>query len=187
MQVEQSIVDDVDGITGVWEYLNTEGRNKLNADTTPNSNLHIRKSDDHWYCSRFKDCHPQTLKSGISIEVLGDNETSVRVRINVDEEYRVNVLDNVKFTDIFPDVNFCRAVLNNLKKKDGITRANVDDIMTLRDWATLSAIDDLQIEGYGIKDLTGIEYFPFLDWLVCNDNEITKLTPKQVPNMIFVL
>ena len=35
-------------------------------------------------------------------------------------------------------------------------------------------------------EINTIKFFPLLDWLVCDNNEITELTPKQVPNLIFL-
>lgn len=180
IQVEQSAFQEKGNL---WEFLNVAGRNKFNEETTPNSNLHELIRIDNWECSQFQDCHPQTLKSGISIEVLGNNGPSIRVKVNVEEEYRVSMVEGAKFTDLFPDANFCRAVIDNMREKDGLVRT-ADCVLTLRDWATLASIDDLQLEGYGIRELTGVEYFPTLMVLNCRDNEISDLSPLYAADLI---
>lgn len=187
IQVEQSVCpeseDDLRKF--IWEYVNRDGRSQFNADTKTNSNLHELKTGENWSCDRWKDCHPQTLKSGISVEVLGENSPSMRVKVNVDDEYRVTMVEGAKYSDIFPDANFCRAVMDNMEKKDGMARES-DDTLTIRDWATLSSITELQVGGYGIKDITGIEYFPNLEILDCPNNEMTDLspiTPAQIHQM----
>lgn len=182
MMAEHTIRSEGDDF--IWEY-RADRRNKLNGETTPNSNLHEIKTETNWSCSRWDDCHPQTLKSGISIEVLGDNGPSVRVTANVDKEYRVTMAEGATFTELFPDPNFRRAVLDNMKDKDGMAR-EPDSVLTIRDWATLAGIDNLRMDGYGVRDLTGIEYFPILDWLNCNNNELTEISPKQIPNLILL-
>lgn len=185
IQVEQSIPDKDDSVLFMWEYLNTGERSKFNENTIPGSNLHQKKAESNWECSHWTDCHPQTVKSGISIEVLGDNAPSVRVKANVEDEYRVTMVAGARFIDLFPDANFCQAVINNMKEKDGIAR-DVNSVLTLRDWATLASIDELQIAGYGISNLTGIEYFPILDWLHCSENEIAEISPDLIPNLEFL-
>lgn len=180
IQVEQSAFQEKGNL---WEFLNVAGRNKFNEETTPNSNLHERKTMENWACSQVQNCHPQTLKSGISIEVLGNNGPSIRVKVNVEEEYRVSMVEGAKFTDLFPDDNFCRAVIDNMREKDGLVRT-ADCVLTLRDWATLVSIDDLQVEGYGIRELTGVEYFPTLMVLNCRDNKISDLSPLYAADLI---
>lgn len=71
-----------------WAYLNKTGRNTLNTETTPSSNFHITRLLGE-KCSLSEDCHPQNVESGISIEVLDDISPSMRVRVNVDKEYRI--------------------------------------------------------------------------------------------------
>ena len=177
IKVEQSVFSDE---IHLWEFLNIDGRNKLNGETTPNSNLHqLKKLGDN--CKQLEDCHPQTLESGISIEVIGGSAPSVRVVANVEDDYRITILEGAKFSDIFPDANFCRAVIDNMEERDGLTRSS-SDVLTIGDWATLASMTDLYLDSYGIKDLTGIEYFTMLNTLSCYDNEISNLdplTPKQ--------
>ena len=83
---------------------------------------------------------------------------------------------SAKFSDIFPDANFCRAVIDNMEERDGLTRSS-SDVLTIGDWATLASMTDLYLDSYGIKDLTGIEYFTMLNTLSCYDNEISNLDP----------
>ncbi len=71
-----------------WAYLNKDGRNTFNSETTPNSNFHITRLPGE-KCSLSEDCHPQTVESGISIEVLDDSSPSMRIKVRVDDKYKV--------------------------------------------------------------------------------------------------
>ncbi len=71
-----------------WAYLNRDGRNTLNAETTPSSDFHVTKLLGE-KCSLSEDCHPQTAESGISIEVLDESSPSMRVKVSVDDKYKI--------------------------------------------------------------------------------------------------
>lgn len=169
----------------IWEFVNTEGRNRLDGETSPSSDLHELKTYGHSSCSKWEDCHPQTLKSGISIEVLGNNGPSVRVAANVDEEYRLTMIEGARFTDLFPDANFCRAVLDILHAEDNTVRSP-DDVLTAKDWIILASLTHMDISEQGIKDLTGIEYFSSLDRLACVGNKITHIDISKNSHISFL-
>lgn len=169
----------------IWEFVNTEGRNRLDGETSPSSDLHELKTYGHSSCSKWKDCHPQTLKSGISIEVLGNNGPSVRVAANVDEEYRLTMIEGARFTDLFPDTNFCCAVLDILQAEDNTVRAP-DDVLTVKDWIILASLTHMDISEQGIKDLTGIEFFSSLDRLACVGNKITHIDISKNSHISFL-
>ncbi len=164
-----------------WAYDGTEGRNKFNSETTPNSNLHQRKTFGGSSCSFNKDCHPQTLESGISIEVLSENSPSMRVKVNVDDEYRMGG-ENKTFSEIFPDENFCRAILDMIEEKGGI-RKTPDSVMSISDWAQIKTCRHLYADDYGIKNLEGLQYFSELVSLHCANNEITEINTELLPDL----
>lgn len=154
----------------LWPYLNKEGRNKFNTETAPNSNFHqvdILKS-----CLQNSDCHPQTVKSGISVEVLSESSPSMSVKVNIDDEYKIQETGET-FLDIFQDINFCNAIIEILSE-DGIERS-ADDIISVEDWFKILSIDDLTVSNKHIKSLQGIEHFSKLDALDCSNNELTEL------------
>ncbi len=161
-----------------WAYLNMEGRNKFSGETAPNSNFHEQRVRGQ-SCSALSDCHPQTVESRISIEVIGDNSPHMRVKANVDEEHAIEMGDR-KFSEVFKDINFCNAIIEILEDNDGINRTP-DSIMSIRDWAKLWSIDILDISNKGIKDLSGIENLPRLNYLYCENNEITEINSELVP------
>lgn len=165
-----------------WQYTNTEGQNKFNNDTIPNSKLHQPKVLPNWNCSALKNCHPETLESGISIEVLSESSPSMRVKVNVDEEYRIGE-ENKTFSEIFPDENFCRAILDMIEEKDGI-RKMPDSSISIHDWARIGACQDLEIDNYGVVDLSGIQYFQSLTALSCDNNNLTDISPVMEANLI---
>lgn len=165
-----------------WRYTNKEGYNKFNAETAPNSNLHERVTDVNYECSWLDVCHPQTCLSGVSIEVLGDNSTSTRVKAKVDDEYVIDFADK-KFSEVFPDENVCEAFLGIVEKNSGV-RKTPDSIISLEDAIIIMSIKDLNLNDRGIKDLRGIEQLPILEWLRLERNELTKLDTNKFPNLI---
>ncbi len=153
-----------------WTYINSQGQNKFNAETIPSSNFHevnISKT-----CSQIEDCHPQTVKSGISIEVLSESSPSMRVKVNVDDEYKIKETEE-RFSDVFPDINFCNAIIEILSE-DG-TERNPNDVISTEDWFKILSIDDLTVSNKNIKSLQGIEHFSKLDALDCSNNELAEL------------
>ena len=66
----------------------------------------------------------------------------------------------------FPDRQFEIAVREQIGKMSGTI-----------DSSELMFINDLRIESRGIRDLTGIQYFPNLDYLSASNNNIQDLTP----------
>lgn len=166
-----------------WAYLNTEGRSKFGGETAPNSNFHEQRVLGQ-SCSALSDCHPQTVESGISIEVIGDNSPHVRVKANVDEEHAIEVED-IKFSEVFKDMNFCNAIIEILEDDDGINRTP-ESIMSIRDWAKLWSIYSLDISNKGIKDLKGIENLSSLNYLYCENNEIESLDLSSWEYLIYL-
>ncbi|MCH5209614.1 MAG: hypothetical protein J1F01_01485 [Oscillospiraceae bacterium] len=163
-----------------WSYLNAYGRNKFNSETTPSSNFHEQRVRGQ-SCSATSDCHPQTIESGISIEVIGDNSSSIRVKANVSDEYAIEI-DNRKFSEVFSDINFCNAIIDILEQKDGINRTS-DSVISTRDWAKLWSISSINLSNKGIKNLNGIENLLNLNWLTCDNNEITEINNELVPDL----
>ncbi len=153
-----------------WAYLNKERRNKFNTETMPNSNFH--KVDILESCLQNSGCHPQTVKSGISIEVLSESSPSMRVKVNVDDEYKIKETGE-RFSDVFPDINFCNAIIEILSE-DG-TERNPNDVISTEDWFKILSIDDLTVSNKNIKSLQGIEHFSKLDALDCSNNELAEL------------
>ena len=182
MNIERSNNGDVyDPKPHIWAYLNKDGRNRFNHETAPNSNFHQAKSRGE-KCSSLKDCHPQTVESGISIEVLDESSPSMRVRVNVDDEYKI--AENGKtFSDIFPDINFCNAVIDILKKDDSIER-NPNDVISTEDWLKILLIERLSLNDCNIEDLTGIQNFSKLQTLYCRNNKLTKLDLSKNPMLM---
>lgn len=169
-------------MASAWVF--TKNReNKFNSETTPNSNFHeeIGLNDN---CKVSSDCHPQTVKSGVSIEVLDESNASMRVNVNVDDEYIISQSDK-RFIDIFPDVNFCKAVIDMLEEDDTRNRTN-NDIVLPRDLAKIMSIPILDLENCHIKDLTGLEYFKKLLVLDVSGNELTEFTIPNCPNLFSV-
>lgn len=167
----------------MWAYLNKNGRNGFNHETEPNSNFHQAKSRGE-KCSSLKDCHPQTIESGISIEVLDESSSSMRVKIRVDDEYKIKE-SNETFSEIFPDINFCNAVIDILKKDDSIER-NPNDVISTEDWLKILLIERLSLNDCNIEDLTGIQNFSKLTTLYCKNNKLTKLDLSKNPMLMNV-
>ena len=124
------------------------------------------------------------IPSGISVEVLGENSSSVRVKAKVEAEYVIGQ-ENKRFSELFPDENFCKAVLEILEQEDGIKRT-VDSVLSISDFVKLSSIDCLMIENRNIKNLQGLEYFPKLTDLCCENNELTELKITDNPELMLL-
>lgn len=167
----------------LWAYLDKDGRNVFNTETTPNSNFHQAKSRVE-RCSKDDDCHPQMIESGISIEVLDESSPSMRVRIRVDDEYKI-AENGQTFSDVFPDINFCNAVIDILKKDDSIER-NPNDVISTEDWLKILLIERLSLNDCNIEDLTGIQNFSKLTTLYCKNNKLTKLDLSKNPMLMNV-
>ncbi len=165
-----------------WAYQNIEGRNLFDSETVPNSNFH--ETDILKDCTTTEICHPEVIPSGISVEVLGENSSSVRVKANVEAEYVIGQ-ENKRFSELFPDENFCKAVLEILEQEDGIKRT-VDSVLSISDFVKLSSIDCLMIENRNIKNLQGLEYFPKLTDLCCENNELTELKITDNPELMLL-
>lgn len=76
----------------------------------------------------------------------------------------------------FPDANFRTYILD---KENGVD-ANGDGILSVRE---IRKCGELNIEKYGIQDLTGIEYFTYLRNLNVSKNALTALNLKQNTNL----
>ena len=68
----------------------------------------------------------------------------------------------------FPDANFRTYILD---KENGVD-ANGDGILSVLE---IRNCKELNIEKYGIQDLTGIEYFTYLKYLNVSKNALTKI------------
>ena len=156
----------------LWVYLKTEGRNRFNAQSAPNSNFH-EVASLKGNCSTAEDCHPQIVESGISIEVLSESSTSMQVSVNVEDKYKIQGAGE-KFSEVFPDKNFCNAVIQKLERENAIGR-NPDDVISDEDWYKIMTIESLIVTDCNIEDMTGIEHFLKLSTFSCNDNQLTKL------------
>ncbi|MDR3240224.1 MAG: leucine-rich repeat domain-containing protein, partial [Clostridiales bacterium] len=93
----------------------------------------------------------------------------------------------ITFLEAFPDANFRAVVLDLLRDEvvlrvDSIIRGD-SDLITVSDRDTLAGIDELDIAGREIADLTGIEYFTGLETLYCDDNQLTSLDLSGNPNL----
>lgn len=164
-----------------WQYLNINGRNSLNAETIPNSNFH--EADNLKICSYEEDCHPQTVKSGISIEVLDESSPSMRVKVNVDDEYKITETDET-FSDVFEDINFCNAIIGILSEDGEDRKAN--DIISENDWYKILSIESLAISERNIKSVKGVEHLSKLTEIICNNNELTELDFSNNPELNYV-
>lgn len=164
-----------------WQYLNINGRNSLNAETIPNSNFH--EADNLKICSYEEDCHPQTVKSGISIEVLSESSSSMRVKVNVDDEYKITET-NETFSDIFKDINFCNAIIEMLSEDGKERKAN--DIISADDWLKILSIEILTISDRNIRSLYGIEHLSKLTDITCSNNELTELDFSNNPELNYI-
>lgn len=178
IHVEQS---DKSGASA-WQYVNLNGRNMFNTKTEPNSNFH--EFAGLGSCSPSQDCHPQTVKSGISISVFGENGSSINIAAKVDDKYAI-IQPNKKFSDAFPDENFCKAVIDLLEKEDVLLRKS-DSIISEKDWIKISSTDIIDLENRGIKSLAGIENFISLTNLVICGNELTELTLSDCPKLYLI-
>lgn len=80
-----------------------------------------------------------------------------------------NVASNIAIDAAhFPDANFRACILNEEKGID----ANRDGILSVLE---IRNCKELNIEKYGIQDLTGIEYFTYLKYLNVSRNALTKI------------
>lgn len=80
-----------------------------------------------------------------------------------------NVASNITIDAAhFPDANFRTYILDKENKVDD----NGDGILSVRE---IRNCKELNIEKYGIQDLTGIEYFTNLETLDCSQNQLTTL------------
>ncbi|MDO5399219.1 MAG: hypothetical protein Q4G33_14980 [bacterium] len=172
-----------DNDPAIWAYINTEERNRLNNKTEPNSNFHIAAAKGE-KCPLSEDCHPQNVESGISIEVLDESSPSMRVKVRVDDEYKI-VETGETFSDVFPDINFCNAVIDKLKGEDSIERSP-DDIISAGDWSKLLSIETLSVKDRNVEDLSGIENFSKLRTFNCSNNKLSKLDLSNSPLLMRV-
>lgn len=161
----------------IWTYLNIDGRNKLASETEPNSNFHQAKSKVD-KCSLSEECHPQTVESGISIEVLDESSSSMRVKVSVDDEYMINKGET--FSEVFPDINFCNAVIDILEQDDSIER-NPNNVISEEDWFKLLSTETLSLPNRNIENLEGIQHFSKLRNFSCSGNKLTQLNLSENP------
>lgn len=81
----------------LWAYINQDGRNIFDTATAPNSNFHQTKIPGET-CSLSADCHPQSVKSGISIEVLGETGPSMQIRVRVEDAYKIAEIPQYQYS-----------------------------------------------------------------------------------------
>ena len=84
----------------------------------------------------------------------------------------------ITFREAFPDPGFRGFILDLLNDLQPRYRDD-DSLLDEQDIMTLAYRPHLDIYDLHIKDLTGIEYFPGLQALYCNNNELTTLDLSQ--------
>lgn len=126
------------------------------------------------------------LSSAVSAEEAGETEVAVLVEEAPEESLVPKVSEMEGSTGVsayadtmaegiaideanFPDANFRQYVLDNFD-------ANGDGALSEIE---ISTVTEINVNGCGIADLTGIEYFTALSGLYCNDNQLTKLDVSQ--------
>ena len=84
--------------------------------------------------------------------------------------YLQNQAGKPTYSQVFPDPGFRWCVLNLI----GGGRTSTSTV-TDADKAAMAGLTNLNVSGYGIADLTGIEYFTGLTSLNCGGNQLTSL------------
>lgn len=75
----------------------------------------------------------------------------------------------------FPDPNFRKFITQKTKVKEGLYPIIFDDVIANQKvW---------YLDGLGIKDLTGIEYFTSLTYLSCDNNLLTSLDVSKLTQL----
>jgi M6 family metalloprotease-like protein len=161
----------------MWPYSFEDGENILNSKTDPNSNFYAPASKTD-KCLKDEDCHPKTVESGISVEVLDDSSPSMRVKISIDDKYKIKTGET--FSEAFPDINFCNAVIDILEQDDSIER-NPNDVISEEDWSKLLLTETLSLLNRDIEDLEGIQHFSKLRNFSCSGNKLTQLNLSGNP------
>lgn len=161
----------------MWPYSFEDGENILNSKTDPNSNFYAPASKTD-KCLKDEDCHPKTVESGISVEVLDESSPSMRVKISIDDKYKIKTGET--FSEAFPDVNFCNAIIDILKQGDSIER-NPNDVISEEDWSKLLLTETLSLLNRDIEDLEGIQHFSKLRNFSCSGNKLTQLNLSGNP------
>lgn len=109
---------------------------------------------------------------GGAIEESSEQENSTALfteELQTEDADSRNVASNITIDAAhFPDANFRTYILDKENKVDD----NGDGILSVRE---IRNCKELNIEKYGIQDLTGIEYFTNLETLDCSQNQLTAL------------
>lgn len=161
--------------------------------TSTSDNFSFQCSDNVYVISEdFKSSNIDTSKiPGFDKSKVSDvnyadynSETGIFSNVNGIVEYNYEYKNGKKKTFIissnpinisidekhFPDSNFRKYLINEFSKDTDITSFNIKHRMKVR---------DLNIFDLKIKDLTGIEYFPNLHSLMCDNNELTSLDTSK--------
>lgn len=109
---------------------------------------------------------------GGAIEESSEQENSTALfteELQTEDADSRNVASNITIDAAhFPDANFRTYILDKENKVDD----NGDGILSVRE---IRNCKELNIEKYGIQDLTGIEYFTNLETLDCSQNQLMAL------------
>lgn len=156
----------------------------FNSETVPSSNFHeLGLRDD---CTRLlaTDCHPQTTLSGVTLEISSMSAPVMAVAVKVDEAFVIGRTGK-KFAEIFPDMNFCEAVIQLISNENS-AKKTADDIISVNDWIKISTVSSVDVSGKNICDLSGIEYFIGINSLECSENELKNLDISQNKQLLFI-
>lgn len=83
----------------------------------------------------------------------------------------------------FTDSNFKKAVIKSLNITDKDFRISTKDIT----YGEIKAVKELNIDGWGIKDLSGIEYFEALETINISNNLIKDINLSANVNLITII
>ena len=102
-----------------------------------------------------------------------EDGTPVRIRCNLklcNYTVETDLLKNIgNIDDLFPDTHFATYVKENIDADHDGLLCKIEALTTRK----------LYLTGLGIEDLTGIEYFTFLESLDCSVNQLTSLDLSQ--------
>ena len=89
------------------------------------------------------------------------------------------------YIEEFPDPAFRREALRLINDIDGGRRTE-DDFIKNTDMKPMASLTHLFVYDMGIRDLTGLKFFPNLQYLYCQCNELTELDISNNPALEFV-
>ena len=151
----------------------------------------------------YKDSIVQFLRPGAKLRYVyetgrGSMESRLYFFVDLDSDSAVVIIDE----DHFPDFNFRRYVQENHDaNQNGILETTesycvdnvsqqVDEMGLVRypsDYSEMfGGVLGLDVSGWRIADLSGIEYFRGLDALVCQDNVLESLDLTKCPDLKYL-